>query len=314
MYQNGAVTRTKIRKQTKDERRHRSRSRLISRTPRARPEESRRYPRTTVLIPASLHSDSSYSLFSAIDIDQDPWYSEECLDDVRAPRAYFRRSYILSDTRDLDNDDEESVTPAPAVTLTVSPLYILYPRPESTSSSNISSVRTSCDDLLSHSSRHGQQRNNLSRERIDKNANYEAQPKNYSLQSLSEYQDKVSYDKIEKFENHYEYQCSNHNNTQCDMIEQGSIHENPLYNVDSSHTTRVQEEVSSLVSGQSSTKQPWSGGEGGGSDIPMAVGIMVATVVGTPVFFAAGIKLGLFAGIAGGAMGYTTGKMFADHE
>ena len=46
----------------------------------------------------------------------------------------------------------------------------------------------------------------------------------------------------------------------------------------------------------------------------MAVGIFVATVVGTPVFFAAGIKLGMFAGIAGGAMGYTTGKMFADHE
>ena len=32
------------------------------------------------------------------------------------------------------------------------------------------------------------------------------------------------------------------------------------------------------------------------------------------VFFAAGIKLGMFAGMAGGAMGYTTGKMFADHE
>ena len=58
--------------------------------------------------------------------------------------------------------------------------------------------------------------------------------------------------------------------------------------------------------------KPYSA-EGGGS-IPMAVGIFVATVVGAPVFFAAGIKLGLFAGMAGGAMGYTTGKMFADHE
>ena len=52
----------------------------------------------------------------------------------------------------------------------------------------------------------------------------------------------------------------------------------------------------------------------GGSSIPVAVGCFVATVVGTPVLFAAGIKLGMFAGIAGGAMGYTTGKMFADHE
>ena len=100
--------------------------------------------------------------------------------------------------------------------------------------------------------------------------------------------------------------------------------------------------------------QPWSSQDGGGSDIPVAVGIFVATVVGTPVikysliinfswakwpqfyyltirlyyfthgqlklnklnqvFFAAGIKLGMFAGMAGGAMGYTTGKMFADHE
>ena len=59
--------------------------------------------------------------------------------------------------------------------------------------------------------------------------------------------------------------------------------------------------------------KPYSNSEGGGS-IAMAVGIFVATVVGTPVFFAAGIKLGMFAGIAGGAMGYTTGKMFADHE
>ena len=59
--------------------------------------------------------------------------------------------------------------------------------------------------------------------------------------------------------------------------------------------------------------KPYTNTEGGGS-IAMAVGIFVATVVGTPVFFAAGIKLGMFAGIAGGAMGYTTGKMFADHE
>ena len=74
------------------------------------------------------------------------------------------------------------------------------------------------------------------------------------------------------------------------------------------------EEIKSSIQEEEEEEEvkPYSA-EGGGS-IPMAVGIFVATVVGAPVFFAAGIKLGLFAGMAGGAMGYTTGKMFADHE
>jgi len=54
--------------------------------------------------------------------------------------------------------------------------------------------------------------------------------------------------------------------------------------------------------------------EPGGSQVPVAGGLFVATCIGSPVCFVAGIKLGMFAAIAGGIMGYTTGKMFADHE
>ena len=54
--------------------------------------------------------------------------------------------------------------------------------------------------------------------------------------------------------------------------------------------------------------------EGEGVDvIPIVGGVMIASVLGLPVVFIAGIKLGLFAAIGGGAMGYTTGKMFSDH-
>ena len=54
--------------------------------------------------------------------------------------------------------------------------------------------------------------------------------------------------------------------------------------------------------------------EKGSSQVPVAGGLFVATVIGSPVCVVAGIKLGMFAAIAGGIMGYTTGKMFADHE
>ena len=36
--------------------------------------------------------------------------------------------------------------------------------------------------------------------------------------------------------------------------------------------------------------------------------------MGGPAILAAGLKLGMFAAVGGGMMGYTTGKMFADHE
>ena len=84
-------------------------------------------------------------------------------------------------------------------------------------------------------------------------------------------------------------------------------------NVEQSKSSILEEEEEEEEEEEREEGKPYSGSEGGGS-IPMAVGILIATVVGTPVFFAAGIKLGLFAGMAGGAMGYTTGKMFADHE
>ena len=42
--------------------------------------------------------------------------------------------------------------------------------------------------------------------------------------------------------------------------------------------------------------------------------VFIATCVGGPAVLVAGLKLGMFAAIGGGIMGYTTGKMFADHE
>ena len=48
--------------------------------------------------------------------------------------------------------------------------------------------------------------------------------------------------------------------------------------------------------------------------VPIAGGLVVATFLGGPVIFLAGLKLGMFAAIGGGIMGYATGKMFAEHE
>ena len=42
--------------------------------------------------------------------------------------------------------------------------------------------------------------------------------------------------------------------------------------------------------------------------------VFIATCVGGPAVLVAGLKLGMFAAIGGGIMGYTTGKMFAEHE
>ena len=53
--------------------------------------------------------------------------------------------------------------------------------------------------------------------------------------------------------------------------------------------------------------------EGGVDVIPVFGGVMVASVLGGPVVLIAGLKLGMFAAIGGGIMGYTTGKMFSDH-
>ena len=53
--------------------------------------------------------------------------------------------------------------------------------------------------------------------------------------------------------------------------------------------------------------------EGGMDVIPVFGGVVVASVLGGPVVLIGGLKLGMFAAIGGGIMGYTTGKMFSDH-
>ena len=53
--------------------------------------------------------------------------------------------------------------------------------------------------------------------------------------------------------------------------------------------------------------------EGGIDAIPIVCAVFIASVLGGPVCLIANLKLGMFAAIGGGAMGYTTGKMFSDH-
>ena len=303
-YQNGHVSASTKKYLGERHSRNISRSRLISRTPRPKPDELRRYyPCTTVLVPASLHTDSCYSLFSAIDIHQD---IQEDLDDdeddeKRAPRAFFRRSYVLPD----HNSDCIEEPKSPAVTLTVSPFYTLYPKPDSKLSSRVSSNQSFQSSIKSLNNNNLNPNRNLKQQKGLGEKSEQANRINYSEQSFDEYHEKVCVDKPENFDG----------NDQIGRAANGNIHANPLFNVTEGETKNVEGmssagSVATVVSGN----KPWSADEGGGSDIPMAVGMFVATMVGTPVFFAAGIKLGMFAGIAGGAMGYTTGKMFADHE
>ena len=54
--------------------------------------------------------------------------------------------------------------------------------------------------------------------------------------------------------------------------------------------------------------------KGGMDPIPVFGGVLIASVLGGPVVFIAGLKLGMFVAIGGGIMGYTTGKMFSDHR
>ena len=48
--------------------------------------------------------------------------------------------------------------------------------------------------------------------------------------------------------------------------------------------------------------------------IPIAGALFVATCLGTPVIALTGLKMGMFAAMGGGIMGFATGKLFADHE
>ena len=91
-----------------------SRSRLSWRSPSVKNEpgcEVRRYPATTVLLPAQLHSDSCNSIFSSWDIERE---EGRAASERRAPLAHFRRSYILSDCKDQDYQP-----PQPPVTLSL---------------------------------------------------------------------------------------------------------------------------------------------------------------------------------------------------
>ena len=47
--------------------------------------------------------------------------------------------------------------------------------------------------------------------------------------------------------------------------------------------------------------------------IPIVCAVLIASCFGGPVCLIANLKLGMFAAIGGGIMGYTTGKMFSDH-
>ena len=53
--------------------------------------------------------------------------------------------------------------------------------------------------------------------------------------------------------------------------------------------------------------------EKGMDPLPVMGAVIIASLLGGPVCLVANIKLGLFAAIGGGIMGYTTGKMFSDH-
>ena len=95
-----------------------SRSRLSWRSPSVKNDpdcEVRRYPATTVLLPAQLHSDSCNSIFSSWDIEREEGRAaSERREERRAPLAHFRRSYILSDCKEPDYHP-----PQPPVTLSL---------------------------------------------------------------------------------------------------------------------------------------------------------------------------------------------------
>jgi hypothetical protein len=83
------------------------------------------------------------------------------------------------------------------------------------------------------------------------------------------------------------------------------------------HAPNSQISGSSLPTKKKETKKDWKEKEeeeGGGVDvIPIVGGVFIGGVLGVPVMLIAGLKLGMFAAIGAGAMGYTTGKMFSDH-
>ena len=100
-----------------------------------------------------------------------------------------------------------------------------------------------------------------------------------------------------------------------------------IHKVESSHigsnVRTKRSHPNSTISGESSGtkvkekvkdwKEKQNEEEEGVDVIPIVGGVLIASVLGLPVVLIAGLKLGMFAAIGGGAMGYTTGKMFSDH-
>ena len=75
------------------------------------------------------------------------------------------------------------------------------------------------------------------------------------------------------------------------------------------------EHTSSLSPSSSLTSDSGQyGAKHGSSQVPVAGALFVATCLGTPVIALTGLKLGMFAAVGGGIMGFATGKMFAEHE
>ena len=110
-----------------DRLRPQSRSRLSWRSPSVKNAgggrgEARRYPATTVLLPAQLHSDSCGSIFSSSwDIEREE--GRGARGGRRAPLAHFRRSYILSDCKE---QDYHQPPPQPPVTLSLRSCHQKY--------------------------------------------------------------------------------------------------------------------------------------------------------------------------------------------
>ena len=90
------------------------------------------------------------------------------------------------------------------------------------------------------------------------------------------------------------------------LLRQSTLESQP--SIDSSNSS-----IYSGTQSQESSSKPFKR-EPGGSQIPIAGALFIATCLGSPVCAVAGLKLGMFAAVAGGIMGYTTGKMFAEHE
>jgi hypothetical protein len=103
--------------------------------------------------------------------------------------------------------------------------------------------------------------------------------------------------------------------------ENKALAENSLRHPVSKQSTFVSQPSQDTSSSNCGSENPSQGSlskpfkrEPGGSQIPIAGALFIATCLGSPVCVVAGLKLGMFAAIAGGVMGYTTGKMFAEHE